>query len=243
MTTAPLVLAVDDEPRILTLMRWELTEQGFRVITASRAEEARKQAEEHQPAVILLDIALPDGSGLDLMEELREVCSARIILVTGKATVRDKVGGLGLGADDYIIKPFSLEELAARVRAVLRRAPSIRPLPFRTENVEIDLDKHLVKKNGDTVSLSRSEWLLLQPLVANAGKTLLNNELLAEAWGPGSQDQVGSLRVWISRLRHKLEEDPKNPTLIRTVQGNEGGRAIGYVIKSSWGQITEAPVT
>jgi len=161
------------------------------------------------------------------MRKLREQSSAPIILVTAKDTDSDKVRGLELGADDYIVKPFSPDELGARIRAVLRRSVGAGSTErmVRAGDVEIDLDRRLVTRNGDQISLTRTEWLLLQHLAANAGKVMMNAELLSKVWGPEYRDDVQYLRVWVSRLRHKLEPDPADPMIIKTRQG------IGYLLE------------
>jgi two-component system KDP operon response regulator KdpE len=161
------------------------------------------------------------------MRRMRERTSVPIILLTAKDHDDDKVRGLELGADDYLVKPFNPEELSARVRAVLRRG--FRPSTgaenvVRVNNVEIDLNRRLVKKEGEVVSLTRTEWMLLQHLAANAGKVMLNTELLSKVWGPEYRDDLQYLRVWVSRLRSKLEPDPANPSIIKTLQG------IGYLL-------------
>jgi two-component system KDP operon response regulator KdpE len=146
------------------------------------------------------------------------------------------VRGLEMGADDYLVKPFNPEELSARVRAVLRREfrPTIGAESIvKVRNIEIDLNRRLVKKEGEIVSLTRTEWMLLQHLAANAGKVMLNTELLSKVWGPEYRDDLQYLRVWVSRLRSKLEPDAANPTIIKTLQG------IGYLLDAE-GHFTEA---
>ncbi len=226
MTPEPLVLAVDDEAGILRLMKLELTGQGFRVITAGSGEEALRLVEEQRPDVVLLDIIMPQMTGLEVMRRLREQMNTPVIMVTAKDSDSDKVRGLELGADDYIVKPFSLEELSARIRAVLRRSVGNQTVEriIRVLNVEIDLNRRIVTKDGEVVSLTRTEWLLLQYLAANAGKVMLNAELLSKVWGPEYHDDVQYLRVWVSRLRRKLEPTPAEPTIIKTMQG------IGYML-------------
>jgi two-component system KDP operon response regulator KdpE len=184
-------------------------------------------AEQQRPDLVVLDIMMPDISGLEVMRRLRERSSVPIILLTAKDHDQDKVRGLDLGADDYLIKPFNPEELSARVRAVLRRG--VRPADGEENvitigDVEIDLSRRLVKKNGEVVSLTRTEWMLLQQLAANAGKVMLNTELLSKVWGPEYRDDLQYLRVWVSRLRGKLENEPSKPRLIKTLQG------IGYLL-------------
>jgi two-component system, OmpR family, KDP operon response regulator KdpE len=226
MTSEPLVLAVDDEAGILRLIKLELSQQGFRVVTAGDGEEALRIAEEQRPDIVLLDIVMPEMTGLEVMRKLREQSNAPVILVTAKDTDSDKVRGLELGADDYIVKPFSPDELGARIRAVLRRSIGVSGSErmVRAGEVEIDLDRRLVTRNGDPIALTRTEWLLLQHLAANAGKVMMNAELLSKVWGPEYRDDVQYLRVWVSRLRHKLELEPADPTIIKTRQG------IGYLL-------------
>jgi two-component system KDP operon response regulator KdpE len=227
MNNEPLVLAVDDEPGVLRLIKLELSTQGLRVITATDGEEGLRLAEQQRPDLIVLDIMMPDISGLEVMRRLRERSSVPIILLTAKDHDQDKVRGLDLGADDYLIKPFNPEELSARVRAILRRG--IRTTDGEENiitigDVEIDLTRRLVKKHGEVVSLTRTEWMLLQQLAANAGKVMLNTELLSKVWGPEYRDDLQYLRVWVSRLRGKLENEPSKPRLIKTLQG------IGYLL-------------
>ena len=226
MTAEPLILAVDDEVGIQRLIKLELSSQGFRVVTAGGGEEALRIAEQQRPDIAVLDIVMPDMSGLEVMRKLRERTGIPIILLTAKDNDADKVRGLELGADDYLVKPFNPEELSARVRAVLRRSVGLSNTEnfVRAGDVEIDLNRRLVKKNGEIVTLTRTEWMLLQHLAANAGKVMLNTELLSKVWGPEYRDDLQYLRVWVSRLRSKLEPDPANPVIIKTLQG------IGYLL-------------
>jgi len=226
MSTEPLVLAVDDEAGILRLIKLELTTQGFRVVTASSGEEALRMAEEQRPDIALLDIVMPEMTGLEVMRRLRDRSSIPVILLTAKGSESDKVRGLELGADDYLAKPFSPDELSARVRAVLRRSvgSSAAENIVHVGSVEVDLNRRLVKRSGKIVTLTRTEWMLLQHLAANVGKIMLNAELLSKVWGPEYRDDLQYLRVWVSRLRRKLEDDPSKPKLIKTFQG------IGYML-------------
>jgi two-component system, OmpR family, KDP operon response regulator KdpE len=227
MSTDPLLLVVDDEAGILRLMKLELSAQGFRVVTASDGDQAISLAEDHRPDAVLLDVMMPGLSGLEVMRKLRERSNVPVLLVTAKDKDTDKVRGLELGADDYIVKPFNPDELGARVRAVLRRTISQDvDRVITAADVEIDLNRRIVKKGGEPVSLTRTEWLLLQHLAANAGKVMLNTELLTKVWGPEYRDDLQYLRVWVSRLRAKLEDTPSSPTIIKTLQG------IGYLFES-----------
>ncbi len=229
MSIEPMVMAVDDEPGILRLIKLELSTQGFRVVTAAGGEEALRVAEEHRPDIALLDIVMPEMNGLELMRRLRERTPLPVILLTAKGSESDKVRGLELGADDYLAKPFSPDELSARVRAVLRRSTGWATVDqiVRAGDIEIDLSRRLVTRGGEILSLTRTEWMLLQHLAANVGKIMLNAELLSKVWGPEYRDDLQYLRVWISRLRRKLEDDAANPRLIRTFQG------IGYMLFTS----------
>ena len=226
MTTEALVLAVDDEAGILRLLKLELAEQGFRVITAGDGAEALRVAEEQRPDIILLDVMMPEMTGMEAMRKLREQTDAPIIFVTARDSDKDKISGLEQGADDYIVKPFSPDELGARIRAVLRRASGAQPTErlVRAGDVEIDLERRRVTKQGEQVDLTRTEWLLLQSLAANHGKVMMNAELLSKVWGPEYRDDVQYLRVWVSRLRAKIEANPSEPAVVVTRPG------IGYML-------------
>ncbi len=226
MGTQPLVLVADDEPRITKLVSIALSEEGFRVVTASGGNEALRKAEELRPDIVLLDIVMPDLDGIDVMRLLREWRPVPVILLTAKGATADKAKGLDLGADDYIAKPFHPDELAARVRAVLRRSSGAAEgqgmIAF--DDVVIDLERRMVTRGGELVQLSRTEWLLLQHLAANAGKVVLHTELLTKVWGPEYRDDLQYLRVWVSRVRRKLGAMPGEPGRIKTFQG------IGYLL-------------
>lgn len=226
MPNEPLVLAVDDEAGILRLIKLELAAQGFRVLTASNGDEALKVVEEQRPDIVLLDVVMPGMSGLETLRALRERWPIPVILVTARDREIDKVRGLEMGADDYIVKPFGADEMGARIRAVLRRAAGIDSEQIVSAgDISVDLGRRLVKRNGEMVALTRTEWQLLQHLAANAGKVILSGELLAKVWGPEYRDDLQYLRVWVSRLRQKIEHDPGNPSIIKTLPG------IGYMFQ------------
>ncbi len=238
MSTQPLVLVADDEPRITKLVSIALSEEGFRVVTAGGGAEAVAKAEEYRPDIVLLDIVMPDLDGFEVMRILREGRSVPVILLTAKGSTADKAMGLDLGADDYVAKPFHPDELAARVRAVLRRSSGAAPANgvLRFDDVIIDLDRRIVSRGGQLVQLSRTEWLLLHHLAANAGRVVLHSELLTKVWGPEYRDDLQYLRVWVSRVRRKLGARPGEPGRIRTFQG------IGYLLDASPAEIEpEAP--
>jgi DNA-binding response OmpR family regulator len=226
LSTQPLVLVADDEPRITKLVSLALGEEGFRVVTANSGEEALTKAEEVRPDIVLLDIVMPDLDGIEVMRQLRERRPVAVILLTAKGSTSDKAKGLDLGADDYIAKPFHPDELAARVRAVLRRVSGAQPGAgiLKFDDIEIDLERRVVTRDGEMVQLSRTEWLLLQHLAANAGKVVLHTELLTKVWGPEYRDDLQYLRVWVSRVRRKLGSEPGEPGRIKTFQG------IGYLL-------------
>jgi two-component system KDP operon response regulator KdpE len=223
-----LVLAVDDEAGILRLIRLELAAQGFRVITASGGEEALRLVEEQRPDIILLDVIMPGMTGLEVLRAIRERWSIPVVMVTARDREIDKVRGLEMGADDYIVKPFGAEEMGARIRAVLRRAAGVDAEQIVSAgDVAVDLGRRLVKRNGEQIAVTRTEWQLLQHLAANAGKVILSGELLAKVWGPEYRDDLQYLRVWVSRLRQKIEADPSNPRIIKTLPG------IGYMFEAN----------
>ncbi len=227
MASEALVLSVDDEAGILRLVKLELTAQGFRVITASNGADALVLIEGQRPDVILLDVVMPDLSGFELLRSIRERWETPVIMVTARDREMDKVRGLEAGADDYIVKPFGAEEMGARIRAVLRRAAGVgADQVVIADQLEVDLGRRVVKRNGEIIPLTRTEWLLLQYLAANPGKLILNGELLSKVWGPEYRDDLQYLRVWVSRIRQKIETDPSNPKVVITRPG------IGYMFQA-----------
>jgi two-component system KDP operon response regulator KdpE len=222
MSLQPLVLVADDEPRITKLVAIALGDEGFRVVTARGGVEALQKAEELRPDIVLLDIVMPDLDGIEVMRRLRERRPVAVILLTAKVSIADRAQGLGLGADDYLAKPFHPDELAERVRAVLRRASGAGPgsgiLQF--DDVEIDLERQIVLRDDELVQLSRTEWLLLQHLAIRAGTTVSEAELLTEVWGPEYRDDLQFLRVWVSRLRRKLGAPEGEVGPIKSVPGH-----------------------
>jgi two-component system KDP operon response regulator KdpE len=225
------VLVVDDEPRILRFVRAELEADGYRVLVASSGRQAIDLHESERPAVVILDLIMPDMDGFDVLRRIRSASHTPVIVLTARANDVDKIRGLDLGADDYLTKPFNPEELAARMRAVLRRATG-RPgpeerAPFVVGAVRVDLDRRQVVVGEREVMLSPTEWQLLTNLVANAGRVILHEDLLGMTWGPEYRNDLQYLRVWISRLRRKLGERSGDHDLIRTVPG------VGYMIRAS----------
>jgi two-component system KDP operon response regulator KdpE len=235
VSTEPLVLVADDEVRITKLVSLALREQGFRVVTAESGTDALQKAEEYRPDVVVLDIVMPDLDGIEVMRELQERRPVPVILLTAKGSTSDKAQGLDMGADDYVAKPFHPDELAARIRAVIRRASGAAPGSgvLRFDDVEIDLERRIVRRDDQIVQFSRTEWLLLQHLAANAGKVVLHTELLTKVWGPEYRDDLQYLRVWVSRVRRKLGAPPGEPGRIKTFQG------IGYLLDVEPGPVPQ----
>jgi two-component system KDP operon response regulator KdpE len=228
MKNQPTVLVADDEPRITRLVAMSLADDGFRVVTAEGGEDALRKAEATKPDLVLLDVVMPDIDGFEVMRRLREWRTVPVILLTAMGSASDTARGLNSGADDYVAKPFHPDELAARVRAVLRRATGVPAgaATVRVDGIEIDLERRVVTRDGEVLPLSRTEWLLLQALAVNADRVVLHSELLTDVWGPEFRDDLQYLRVWISRLRRRLGASPGEPGPIATFQG------IGYVLRT-----------
>jgi two-component system KDP operon response regulator KdpE len=224
MTSDRLILAVDDEPTLLRLVKTELSPRGFRVLTASSGEHALRLVEEHRPELILLDVMMPGMNGWEILRAVQERWTTPIVMLSVQSRELDTIRGLEMGADDYVVKPFAPDELAARIGAVLRRAAGIKGNEVVVaDGVRIDLARRMVVgRDGNQVRLTRTEWQLLETLAVNAGKVLLNQELLTKVWGPEYRNDLHYLRIWISRLRQKIETEPSDPTIIETRRG------IGY---------------
>jgi two-component system KDP operon response regulator KdpE len=215
------VLIVDDEQRIVNFLSSKLRALGYEVITAGNGVEALEQVQSQEPDLVVLDIMMPKMDGFETLKELRSFSSVPVIILSAKGANADKVKGLDLGADDYLSKPFSPDELVSRIQAVRRRlSPDEKRkvhAQFSSGGLSIDFQKRLVILKGEEVRLTRIEWLLLSELAQNAGSLMLYNELLTRVWGPEYRDDVQILRTWISRLRNKVESCSGNPTLIRTI--------------------------
>lgn len=220
MTTK--ILIVDDEPRYLRLMEANLVTEGYSVIKATNGQEAVDKVAREQPDLVLLDIMMPVLDGFAATERIREFSSVPIIVVTARGEESARVRGLDLGADDYIVKPFSATELLARVRAVLRRVTTTsitQQAFFYHGNLKIDFARAEVYRNDRLVFLSATEYRLLLQFAHNLGQVLTSEELLTSVWGAEYRDDKEILWVSISRLRQKLEDDPKNPIHIVTRSG------------------------
>ena len=223
------ILVVDDEPRYVRLIRFNLEAQGYRVTCATTGEEALSALAVEVPDLVLLDIMLPGQDGFEVCSHIREVSTVPIIMLTARGTEQDRVKGLRLGADDYVVKPFSSQELLARVEAVLRRARMAEAprgaVSFASAGLRVDFLTRRVMLNGREVRLSPTEYRLLHYLVVNAGRTVTQDELLEKVWGAGYRDEHEVLRVAVWRMRQKLEDDPQHPRLVTTVPG------VGYLIE------------
>jgi two-component system KDP operon response regulator KdpE len=217
------VLVVDDEPNIRRALRVWLGEHGYEVQLAATGEEALDLAALEPPDVIILDLILPDISGLEVCRSLRDWSQAPIIVLSAKGEEHDKIEALDLGADDYLTKPFGMGELLARMRAALRRVDSGPATPI-LESGEIRLDqaRRLVTVQDKEVHLTPTEYEMLRYLMANAGKVVTHRTLLRTIWGPSHEDASETLRVFIAQLRRKIEPDAHRPSYIRTEPG------IGY---------------
>lgn len=217
------ILIVDDEPRYLRLMEANLVTEGYKVLKATNGQEAVDVVVEKRPDLVLLDIMMPVLDGFGACERIREFSNVPIIVVTARGSEYDRVKGLDLGADDYIVKPFSATELLARVRAVLRRAQvsgsAFQQAIFNHGNLMIDFARAEVFKDDKIVYLSATEYRLLLQFAHNLGNVLSSEQLLVDVWGPEYRDDKEILWVSISRLRQKLEADPKNPVHIVTRSG------------------------
>ena len=215
------VLVVDDEPQILRALRINLRVRHYDVDTAATGSEALTAAGRHPPDLVLLDLGLPDLEGVEVIEGLRGWTQAPIIVLSGRADSTDKVEALDAGADDYVTKPFGMEELLARMRAALRRASPAADEPVvRLGDLVIDLAAKTVTADGDgTVRLTPTEWHLLEVLLRNPGKLLTQRQLLTDVWGPGYADASGNLRLYMAQLRRKLEPDPARPRWLLTEPG------------------------
>ncbi|WP_260927852.1 response regulator [Novosphingobium sp. 9] len=222
MSTEPTILVVDDEPAIRQLLRAELSSAGYRVAEAMTATEALDAVGRECPALILLDLGLPDRDGLELIPLLHE--RTGIVVISARDATEQKVEALDLGADDYISKPFDSAEVLARVRTALRhRARSdVSAAPIGYDGLEIDLAMRIVRRSGAEVHLTPKEFGFLEELARNAGRVVTHAQLLRAVWGPGHEQDVEYLRVAARAIRRKLEVDPASPRLLR----NEPG--IGY---------------
>jgi len=219
----PVALVIDDEVQIRRLLGITLEADGYRVIEAAGGQDGLTQAATRRPDVVLLDLGLPDLDGVTVLKRLREWSHVPVIVLSVRDRDEDKIAALDSGADDYVTKPFSTAELLARLRVALRHAlPVADNAIFRTGDLEVDLSSRRVTLKGNEVRLTATEYAMLRPLVRHAGKVLTHRHLLLEAWGPDYVGQTHYLRVYMARLREKLEAVPSRPELLITEPG------VGY---------------
>ena len=213
------ILVVDDEPQILRALRTSLQGAGYDVDVAASGEEALSSAALRPPDAVILDLVLPDKSGTDVARELRGWTQVPILLLSAVGDEQEKVAALDAGADDYVTKPFGVEELLARLRAALRRVDPPQERVTELGEVTVDLDRRLVTRNGEQVTLTPTEFDLLRLFVRNEGKLLTHPTILREVWGPAYGDESHYLHVYVSQLRRKIEPDPTRPRYILTEPG------------------------
>jgi len=225
MTNAPHILVIDDEPQILRAMRTILTEKKFQVTIANRGEEGLALAAANPPDIVILDLGLPDMDGIEVCARLREWTQIPIIILSVRDSEREKVAALDKGADDYLTKPFGIEELLAHVRVALRHSAQIKGRKesvVKAGDLVIDLARYIIKRGSAEVKLTATEFKLLAYLASNTGRVLTHRGILTHVWGEAEADHIEYLRVYMRQLRKKLEVDPERPQYILTEPG------IGY---------------
>jgi two-component system KDP operon response regulator KdpE len=223
MNDKPLVLIVDDEPQIRRLLTITLEANTYRVLSAAGGQEGLVLAAQHRPALVILDIGLPDLSGQEFIRRLREWSSTPVIVLSVRDDEKGKVAALDAGADDYVVKPFNTDELLARVRVALRRlAGKEEASVMQVKNLVVDFGTRRVTVGGKEVKLSKIEYDLLRLLARHAGKVLTHRQILREIWGAGHEEDTHYLRVYVAHLRDKIENNPEIPGIILTELG------VGY---------------
>jgi len=226
--TDPLILIVDDEPQILRALKTILAANHFRVQAASNGEQAIALAAAQEPDIIILDLTLPDMDGTQVCEQIREWSAVPIIVLSVRDSEKDKVSALDKGADDYLTKPFGIEELMARIRVALRHAQKStgnKETVIKAGNLSIDLARHIVMRDGEELKLTATEFKLLAYLAAHPDRVLTHQAILSHVWGEVETDHLEYLRVYIGQLRKKIETNPENPQILVTDSG------VGYRFK------------
>jgi two-component system KDP operon response regulator KdpE len=224
MSTAPVAIVVEDEPQIRRFVRTALESESWRVIEAGTLKDGLSEATTRRPDLVVLDLALPDGDGIELVRSMRAWSNLPILVLSARGEEKDKIQALDAGADDYLTKPFGIGELLARVRALARRrgrADATEPV-FRAGDIEIDFANRRVKRAGEPVHLTPIEYRLLMLLVTNAGRVLTHRQILREVWGPSHVEHEHYTRIYMGHLRRKLEADPAQPRYLLTET------AVGY---------------
>lgn len=211
------ILVVDDEPQIRRVLRSTLSSQGYVITEAKTGEEAVDSVRKIKPDLVLLDVNMPGMGGVEACREIRRSSEAPIIMLTVRNAERDKVAALDAGADDYVVKPFGIEELLARIRAALRRfAPGDSMPPYVSKELTLDFESRQLTVRGQEVHLTPKEFDVLKHLIGNQGKPLTHRRILQSVWGPDYGEETENLRVVINQLRKKIETDPAHPKYIRT---------------------------
>ena len=211
------ILVVDDEPQIRRVLRSTLSSQGYVILDAKTGEEAVEVVRKAKPDLVLLDVNMPGIGGIEACKEIRRASEAPIIMLTVRNAERDKVLALDAGADDYVVKPFGIEELLARIRAALRRfAPAEALPPFVTKELKMNFESRQLTVRGQEIHLTPKEFDVLKFLIANQGKPLTHRRILQSVWGPDYGEETENLRVVINQLRKKIEMDPARPKYIQT---------------------------
>lgn len=219
----PLVLVIDDEPQIRRLLTVTLEANKYRVLAAVTGQEGLVLAAQHRPAIVLLDLGLPDTSGQEVLRRFREWSRTPVIILSVQDDEAGKVSALDAGADDYVTKPFNTSELLARIRVALRHATKQEePAVFQSGHLVVDFAARRVTASGREIKLSATEYNLLRFLIRHAGKVVTHRQILREVWGQGHESHTHYLRVYVAHLREKIESDPTQPELIRTEPG------VGY---------------
>jgi two-component system, OmpR family, KDP operon response regulator KdpE len=220
LMTSATILVVDDEAQIRRVLRSTLTSNGYDIVEAKSGEEAIRAVMREHPDLILLDVNMPEMSGLEACRKIRVSFPGPIIMVTVRDSERDKIAALDCGADDYVVKPFAVGELLARIRSALRRSIADEPLPkIETPELNFDFDRRLIVVRGNRIHLTPKEFDVLRLLVIHQGKPLAHKTILQTVWGPDYAAETEYLRVLINQLRKKIEEDPARPAYIITEQG------------------------
>jgi two-component system, OmpR family, KDP operon response regulator KdpE len=224
---APVVLVVEDEAQMRTFVRIALEAHGFQMLEAPTASEGIRQARSYTPDLVLLDLGLPDGDGSLVMRRIREYSKVPILVISARGNEESKVNALDSGADDYLTKPFGAAEMMARIRVALRNtaAREVSLVVRIGDDVEVDLGRRAVTVRGEEVHLTPIEYKLLATLVRHAGTVQTHHQLLERVWGPGHENQMQYLRVYMTQLRHKLEREPARPRYLLTETG------IGYRLR------------
>jgi two-component system KDP operon response regulator KdpE len=227
---APVVLLIEDEPQMRRFLRAALENESYHVVEATTVRDGLGQASGRNPDIILLDLGLPDGDGIDLTRRIREWARTPIVVISARGQERDKVAALDAGADDYLTKPFGVGELLARMRVALRHAARAAGQPddpvFTVGDLRVDLEHRQVFVDEREVHLTPTEYKLLTTLVRHAGKVLTHRQLMKEVWGANTVTQTPALRVHMTQLRHKLERDPAQPRHLLTEAG------VGYRLRA-----------